>query len=119
MTPEIALLLSIVAVAVVLFALERISADVIGLGIMITLILTGLLPPEEGFAGFGSDTIMMILGLLIMTAALLRTGVVDMAGRAILRRAGIDPRRLLVVITISAAVRDGTVSTTSSRSGRR
>jgi di/tricarboxylate transporter len=113
MTPEIALLLSIVAVAVVLFALERIPPDVIGLGIMITLILTGLLPPEEGFAGFGSDTIMMILGLLIMTAALLRTGVVDMAGRAILRRAGTDPRRLLVVITISAAVLSAFISNTA------
>jgi di/tricarboxylate transporter len=113
LTAAIALLLAIVCVAIVLFAFERIPAEIIGLGVMIALILTGLLSPEEAFAGFGSSTIMMILGLLIMTSALLRTGVVDMAGRAILRRAGTDPGRLLVVVTVSVAVLSAFISNTA------
>ena len=80
MSSEIVILLSIVAAAVVLFTFEFIPADVTALGVMISLILTGILEPETAFAGFGSDTVLMILGLLIMTAALLRTGVVDIAG---------------------------------------
>ena len=47
MTTQIALLLSIVAAAVVLFSLEHLPADVIGLGILLTLVLTGLLPPGQ------------------------------------------------------------------------
>lgn len=113
MTPETVLLLAIVAVAIVLFAFEWIPVDVIGVGVMVTLILTGILTPEQAFAGFGSDTVMMILGLLIMTAALLRTGVVDIAGREILRRAGTDPYRLLVLITISVAVLSALISNTA------
>ncbi|HYO46342.1 MAG TPA: SLC13 family permease [Gemmatimonadota bacterium] len=113
MTPEIVVLLSIVVVAVVLFTFEWIPADVTGMGIMITLALTGILPPEMAFAGFGSDTVLMILGLLIMTAALLRTGVVDMAGRAILRQAGTDPRRLLILVTVSVAVLSAFISNTA------
>ena len=35
---------------------------------------------EGAFAGFSSDTVMMILGLLMLTAALGRTGVVDWIG---------------------------------------
>lgn len=113
MTPQIALLLVILAVALVLFSFEWVPADVVALGVMLTLVLTGLLTPEAAFAGFGSDTVMMILGLLILTAALLRTGVVDMAGRAILRRGGKSPQRLLVLVVVSAAVLSAFISNTA------
>lgn len=114
MTPEIALLLVIVAAAVVLFSLERIPADVVALGVMLSLILTGLLPAEDAFAGFGSDTVMMILGLLILTAALTRTGVVAQTGRLVMRFTGQEPKRLLTIIVITAAVMSAFMSNTAS-----
>jgi di/tricarboxylate transporter len=113
MTAEIALLLFIIGVSVVLFSLERLPADVIALGILLTLILTDLLPAKEAFASFGSDTVMMILGLLILTAALVRTGVVDTARRAIMRRVGDDPNRLVMVIMFSAATLSAFMSNTA------
>ena len=88
MTFEIALLLGLIAIAVVFFCFEWIPADVVALGLLLALMLTGLLPPKKAFAGFGSETVIMILGLLIMTAALLKAGVVDIIGRLILRRVG-------------------------------
>ena len=96
-----------------LFSFEWIPADVVALGVMLSLILTGILAPEEAFAGFGSDTVLMILGLLIMTAALLRTGVVDRVGRAILGRAGSEPFRLLALVTISVALLSAFISNTA------
>ncbi|HEY7529560.1 MAG TPA: SLC13 family permease [Gemmatimonadota bacterium] len=113
MTPEIVLLLVLLGIALVLFSFEWIPADVVALGLMLTLTLTGLLDPEEAFAGFGSDTVMMILGLLILTAALLRTGVVDMAGRAILRRGGTSPQRLLTLVVLAAAGLSAFISNTA------
>lgn len=113
MTTEIALLLSIIGASVVLFSLECLPADVIALGILLTLILTGLLPAKAAFACFGSDTVMMILGLLILTAALVRTGVVDAARRAILRRTGEDHDRLVAVIMLSAATLSAFMSNTA------
>lgn len=113
LTTEIVLLLSIVGVAVVLFTFEWVPVDVTAIGVMMALVLTRILPPETAFAGFGSETVLMILGLLIMTAALLRTGVVDMAGRAILRRAGSDPNRLLVLVTVSVAALSALISNTA------
>jgi di/tricarboxylate transporter len=91
-----------------------VSADVVALGILVVLILTGLVPSDRAFAGFGSDTVIMFLGLLIMTAALLRTGVVDQAGRWILRRAGKDPRRLLILVVVAVAVLSAFISNTAS-----
>lgn len=114
MTPEIGLLLFIIAVALVLFAFEWVSADVVALGVMLSLILTGLLPTDKAFAGFGSDAVLMILGLLILTAALTRTGVVDAAGRAIVRQAGDNPNRLLTIVVIASAVLGAFMSNTAS-----
>ncbi|HEX2907214.1 MAG TPA: SLC13 family permease [Phototrophicaceae bacterium] len=114
MTLQIGILLLIIAAALVLFAFEWVSADVVALGVLITLTLTGLLPTEAAFAGFGSNAVIMILGLLILTAALTRTGVVDMAGRAIIRQAGDDPNKLLVIIIVASAVVGAFMSNTAS-----
>lgn len=101
MTPEIILLLVIVAVALVLFSVERFPADVIAIGVLLVLLIAGLLPAELAFRGFGSDVVVMIFGLLILTAALARTGVVELVGRWIIRRTGDDPMRIQL-ITMSA-----------------
>jgi di/tricarboxylate transporter len=111
---QITLLLAIIGVALVLFSTERLPADVIALGVMLTLILTGLLSTEDAFLGFGSDTVMMILGLLLLTAALERTGVVELAGRSIFRYTGDNPNRVLAVIMIASASLGAFMSNTAS-----
>ena len=113
MTFDIALLLGIILVALVLFSVEWVSSDVVALGLVLTLILTGLLQPKDAFSGFGSDTVIMILGLLIMTTALVHTGVVDLAGRAILRHAGTNVNRLLAFIMIGCAGLSAFISNTA------
>ena len=103
MTPDIALCLLILAGVVLLFAWDRVPADVVALGAMLAVIATGLLPPDKAFAGFSSDTVMMILGLLIMSAGLIQTGVVEIAGRFVFDIAGRNPAIFLPVIMIAVA----------------
>ncbi|MBZ0306401.1 MAG: SLC13 family permease, partial [Anaerolineae bacterium] len=114
MTAQIALLLAIIVVALILFAFEWVSADVIALGTLVTLVLTGLVPSDVAFAGFGSDAVIMILGLLILTASLTRTGVVELAGRIILRGMGSDTRRVLLIIVVASALLGAFMSNTAS-----
>jgi di/tricarboxylate transporter len=114
MTFQIGLLLGVVIVAGVLFSLEWISPDVVALGVLLTLALTGLVPKERAFQGFASDTVITILGLLIMTAALLRTGVMDLTGRAILHYTGEHPTHLLLVIMVASAGIGAFMSNTAS-----
>jgi di/tricarboxylate transporter len=113
MTVEILLLLVTVLGAMVLFSLERISADVTALGILLFLVLTGLLPAKEAFAGFGSDVVVMMLGLLVITAALARTGVTDFAGRALLRWSQAGESQLLLGVMVLAAVVGAFMSNTA------
>lgn len=107
MTLEIGLMLGVLALAVVLFSLERVPPDVTALGLLLLIAITGLVTPEQAFAGFGNEVVLMILGLLILTAALIQTGVVDYLGRVILDRVGDTPGRFLLlgmaaVATLSA-----------------
>lgn len=113
-TFQIYFLIGLILAALVLFSFEWVSADVVALGIMLILILSKILSPKEAFQGFGSDTVMMILGLLILTAALLRTGVVDLVGRTILRHTGTHPFRLLIVIMLASASLGAFMSNTAS-----
>lgn len=113
MTSEIALLLTIVAAALVLFTFEWVPPDVAALGILLALILTGLLPAEDAFAGFGSETVLMLLGLLILTAALVETGVVELAGRAVMRRAGAGPNQTLTIVMLAGLTLSSFISNTA------
>lgn len=108
-----ALLLGLILVAMVCFCFEWVSADVVALGLLLTLMLTGLLPANKAFAGFGSDTVIMIIGLLIMTAALLKAGVVDIVGRFILRRVGKRVNWLLLAIMLAVALLSSFISNTA------
>jgi len=114
MTLPILLLLVILGIALVLFWFEWVSPDVTALGVLLALILFGLVPLEQAFAGFGSDTVMVILGLLIMTAALMRTGVVELVGNKMLQFTSTRPASLLPVMMITVAVLGAFVSNTAS-----
>lgn len=114
MTPDIVLLLFVIAVAMILFSFERIPSDLVAMGCLCVLIITGLLPLEKAFLGFGSEVVVMIFGLLVLTAALLRTGVVENTGRLIVRKTGTDPNKLLFVILIVVAGLGAFISNTAS-----
>ena len=110
---QIPLLVGTVVMAMVLFSIERIPAEVTALALLMFLILTGLLPTEEAFAGFSSDVVMMMFGLLIIMAALDRTGVTDLVGRAILRLTDSGPLKILAVVMITAVVIGAFMSNTA------
>jgi di/tricarboxylate transporter len=110
---QIALVLGTVVAALVLFSIEKIPVDVTALGILLFLVITGLLPAEQAFMGFGSSVVVMMLGLLILVAALTRTGVTDIVGRALLNRKEMSDRELLLTVMVIAALVGAFMSNTT------
>lgn len=113
MTLPILLLLIILAVALLLFWFEWIPPDVTALGVLLALIVLGLIPMEQAFSGFGSDTVMLLLGLLIMTAALMRTGVVEVVSRNLLEFTSKYPGSLLPVTMLAVALLSTIINNTA------
>ena len=109
---EIALVLGLVALAVILFSVERIPIEVTALLILSVLLVTRTLKPDQAFAGFGSDTVIMIAGLFVLTAALLRTGVVDNIGR-FMSRGNVSPNVLAIFVMVTVTTLSAFISNTA------
>jgi di/tricarboxylate transporter len=103
MTPQIAIVLSLLVVALILFSTERIPIEVVSLLLVMTLVLTNTLTASEAFAGFGNDIVITIAGLFILTGGLARTGVIDLIGRRLHRTAGDSEFRMVALIMFAAA----------------
>ena len=115
MTFDMVLTLGILGVAIVLFVSERLRADLVGLLVLVTLVVVGLVTPDEGIAGFANPAVVTVWGVFILSAGLARTGVASRLGDQVLRLARLprqepaaEPgaageRRLLAVLMSSTA----------------
>ncbi|HSH39532.1 MAG TPA: SLC13 family permease [Chthoniobacterales bacterium] len=103
MTLPIAFVLALLVIAIALFATERISVDIITFILLIALVIAGVLTPQEAFAGFSNDIIIILGAIFVISGALQETGVLDLLGARILKLAGTSPNRLLLLLTSSTA----------------
>ena len=104
MTPQIALTLGIIFVAVVLFATEKLRVDLIALLVLLALALSGLVGPNEVFAGFASPAVVTVWAVYIVSGALFKTGVADILGERIIGLAGKSEPRLIAVIMLACGL---------------
>ena len=74
---QIAIVLGLLVFAIVMFATEKFSVDVVTLLVIITLTLTHILTPEEAFSGFSSDFIIILASIFIISGVLQDTGILD------------------------------------------
>ncbi|WP_161889616.1 SLC13 family permease [Pontibacter russatus] len=105
MTYEIALVLGIITLAVVLFVSERLSIDTVAILIMVLFMLTGVLTPAEGFAGFSNPATLTVAAMFIVSSAIFKSGALNSIG-IILTRVGRKNYLLclLFVMLISGAL---------------
>lgn len=104
MTPQIAMVLAVLAVAVILFVTERLSVDLVALLVLGSLALTGLVTPVEALSGFSSPAVVTVWAMFVISGALSRTGVANIVGHQVLRLAGTGEIQLIAVIMLTAAV---------------
>ena len=100
MTPEIALTLGIILMAIILFATEKLRVDLVALLVLLAVSITGLASKEEVFLGFANPAVITIWAVYIVSGGLFKTGVADMLGSLILRLSGASEVRLIAVIML-------------------
>jgi di/tricarboxylate transporter len=79
MSIEILLTLGVIVAAIILFATEILSVDLIALLIMISLIFLGIITPEQGVEGFSNKATITVAFMFVLSAALLKTGALQYA----------------------------------------
>lgn len=75
----------VVVAAVVLFATEKLRVDLVALMVMGVLLLSGIVTPEEGLAGFSNSATVTVGAMFILSAGLFRTGAVNSLGNLLVR----------------------------------
>ena len=81
MTFEIAFVLLVAVCAVILFATEKFSVDVVAIVLMATLIASGVVTPEEGISGFSNKATVTVAAMFVLSAGLFKTGAVSYIGK--------------------------------------
>jgi di/tricarboxylate transporter len=77
---EIAFVIGLLLLTIVLFSIEKISVDVVTIGLLITLTVSGIITPKEAFAGFSSDFIIILASIFVISGGLSETGLVNKLG---------------------------------------
>ena len=80
---EIAFVLTLLMVALVLFTRETLPVDIVTLLVLLALMISGILTPKEAFAGFGSDIIIILASVFIISGALRASGSIEWLGGAL------------------------------------
>jgi di/tricarboxylate transporter len=75
----------IILVAIILFVKEYFTIDVTAILIMALFIVTRVLAPEEGFAGFTNPATITVACMFVLSYALFQSGILDPMVRALIR----------------------------------
>ncbi|MFN0076828.1 MAG: SLC13 family permease, partial [Prosthecobacter sp.] len=109
------IVIGLLVIAVIAFATEKISVDLVTLSMLCVLVMCGILKAEQAFAGFGDRVIILLAAIFVIGAALRETGVLDTMGSVLANTLGTKPRRLMgmlmaVVGGVSAFMNNTTVT---------
>jgi di/tricarboxylate transporter len=97
------LALATIVAMMALFVWGRLRYDLVAVIALIAAYLVGIVPAEKAFAGFSSDIVIIVASALILSAAVSRSGIVELA----MSYARFDlstPRSQIVTLTACVAV---------------
>ena len=104
MTWEIAFVLGLTVCAVVLFVTEKFSTDIVAILVMIVLLVSRVLTPAEGLAGFANTATVTVGAMFVLSAGMFRSGAVNFVGKALGRLARHSSGLMLFVLMVGVGV---------------
>ena len=75
----------VLAISIVLFISNRVRADLVAILALLAFVISGVLEPTEALAGFSNSVVIMIAGLFVVGAGIVRTGLAQSDGNLLLK----------------------------------
>ncbi|MDB5524963.1 MAG: permease [Rhizobium sp.] len=97
------LAIGLIAVLMVAFIWGRFRYDIVAVGALLLALVLGLVKPKDAFSGFSDDIVIIVGSALVVSAAISRSGIMNIA----LRRLSPDrrgPRTQLIILVVVVAV---------------
>ena len=102
----------VLLLSIILFIRNTIAPELTGLLCVGIFIVTGVLTPEKALSGFGSPSLITLMGLFAVSSALFKSGALDRVRELISSENIKTPRRLILLITFLIAPISGIVPNT-------
>lgn len=102
----------VLLLSVVFFINGRVRSDIVALSALATLLLAGVLTPEEALSGFSSNVIIMMVGLFVVGGAIFQTGLARMISSRLMKFAGNSETKLFLMVMGVTSVMGAFVSNT-------
>lgn len=113
MSSELAIVLTILTAAVVLFVIGRPRSDAVALLVMLLLPLSGTVTYREALEGFSNPAIILIACLFVVGEGLVRTGVAQAVGDLLLRHGGKSEGWLVFLVMGAVGAMGAVMSSTA------
>lgn len=103
MNGELIWVLSLLLIAILLFASGKVRMDAIALFVIVAFVLSGTLTLPEAFSGFSDPNVILIAALFIIGDGLVRTGVATIMGSWLVKVAGNSETKMLIYLMLTVA----------------
>lgn len=97
---QLTLTFLILGATIFAFMTNRVRSDLVAVLSLLAFVMTGILTPAEALAGFSNSVVLMIAGLFVVGAGILRTGLAGMAGSLLLKWSGDSELKLFVLLLV-------------------
>jgi len=97
---QLTLTFLILGATIFAFVTNKVRADLVAIVSLLAFVISDILTPAEALAGFSNSVVLMIAGLFVVGAGILRTGLAGMAGQLLLKWSGNSELKLFVLLLI-------------------
>ncbi|WP_370045517.1 SLC13 family permease [Lysinibacillus sp. RC79] len=97
---QLTLTFLILGATIFAFVTNKVRADLVAIVSLLAFVIMDILTPTEALAGFSNSVVLMIAGLFVVGAGILRTGLAGMAGQLLLKWSGNSELKLFVLLLI-------------------
>ncbi len=104
--PDTSIIITVVilVITVALFIHGRLRIELIAVCALLALLITGVSTPQQALSGFANQATATIAAMFVVSAGLVRTGLVQWVARHLDRLVGRTETRLILVICVVVAV---------------
>lgn len=104
LTPDMTIVFAFLIFVTILFVLDIVRVDMVGLILMVLLPLSGVITAGQAVSGLSSNAVVSIIAVIIIGHGLDKTGVMNLFAQVIVRFAGKSRTRVMALISATVAV---------------
>jgi di/tricarboxylate transporter len=113
MNAQMLIVMGLVMVGLILFATEKLRVDMVALILMVSLVVTGVLTPDEGVTGFSNVATVTVAAMFVLSAGVFKSGALNFIGAMLTRLGKWNLWMAAVLMMIAAAAMSAFINDTA------